>query len=119
VLPLAWLVDEGSVEVSWPDGRIETEGPGGIIGETALVDPTVTAPGVTAGTACRLLQLHRITFEDIARDHPALTEALCRLLARRLREARLHRARQPDTPTTQMARQPESRRETASAFGDR
>jgi CRP-like cAMP-binding protein len=119
VLPLAWLVDEGSVEVSWPDGRIETEGPGGIIGETALVDPTVTAPGVTAGTACRLLQLHRITFEDIARDHPALTEALCRLLARRLREARLHRGRQPDTPTTQMARQPESRRETASAVGDR
>ncbi len=85
-LPVVWLVDEGHVEVAWPDGRSETAGPGEIVGEAALVDPTVPAPGITARTACRLLLLHRITFEDIARDHPDLTLALCRLLARRLRQ---------------------------------
>lgn len=90
--PRVWLVDEGRVEVAWPDGQVEMAGPGEIIGETALVDPSLVAPKITAGTACRLLQLHRVAFEDIARDHPALTLALCRLLARRLRQERAGRA---------------------------
>ncbi len=115
-LPLVWLVDEGSVEVAWPDGRIETVSPGGMVGETALVDPTVTAPGITAGTACRLLQLHRVTYEDVARDHPLLTEALCRLLARRLRQERTARGRLPDTRTPEPQR-PETRLEMATANG--
>ncbi|MEZ5866042.1 MAG: cyclic nucleotide-binding domain-containing protein [Geminicoccaceae bacterium] len=119
LLPLVWLVDEGRVDVAWPDGRSETVAPGGIIGETALVDPTVTAPAITAGTTCRLLQLHRITFADIARDHPVLTEALCRLLARRLRQERTHHARPSDTRPPETARQPRTARELATAGGDR
>lgn len=84
----AWLVDTGSLVAAWSNGREERLGPDSWIGETALVDPTVAAPTLTARTACRVFRLHRVVFQDLAREHPVLTESLCRLLARSLNQQR-------------------------------
>ncbi len=97
----AWLVDRGAVLVEWAGGQQETLGPDSYVGETALVDPTVVAPSITATSPSRLFRLHRVAFQDLARDHPVLTEGLCRVLARRLNRQRLtdRRSPQPARPT--------------------
>ena len=98
----AWLIDRGSVQVAWAGGQKETLGPDSYIGETALVDPTAIAPEITATSPGRLFRLHRVAFQDLARDHPVLTEGLCRVLARRINRQRLadHRNRQSAEPST-------------------
>ena len=85
----AWLVDRGSVVVEWSGGQQETLGPDSYVGETALVDPTVVAPSITATSPGRLFRLHRVAFQDLAREHPVLTEALCRVLARAVNRQRM------------------------------
>jgi|GEM_PF-3025645 len=80
----AWLVDTGSIVAEWSGGRRELLGPDACIGETALVDPTVVAPELSARATSRLFRLHRVAFQDLAREHTVLTESLCRLLARNL-----------------------------------
>lgn len=85
----AWLVDRGSVEVTWAGGQKETLGPDSYVGETALADPNIIAPEITASSPGRLFRLHRVVFQDLAREHPALTEGLCRVLARSLTRQRL------------------------------
>ena len=84
----AWLVDTGSLVAQWPGGRQDVLGPDSCVGETALVDPAVIAPSLTARAPCRLFRLHRVAFQDLAREHPILTESLCRLLARSLNRQR-------------------------------
>ena len=84
----AWLVDTGSLVAQWPGGRQDVLGPDSCVGETALVDPAVIAPALTARAPCRLFRLHRVAFQDLAREHPVLTESLCRLLARSLNRQR-------------------------------
>jgi len=94
----AWLIDTGGVVATWPGGLRESFGPEGCIGETALIDPTIVAPEIAATSQCRVFRLHRVAFQDLAREHPVLMESLCRLLARNL--SRLHssdgRLRRPD-----------------------
>jgi hypothetical protein len=90
----AWFVDVGNVTVEWPSGLRESIGPEGCIGETALADPTVVAPAIVASTACRMFRLHRVAFHDLAREHPIMTESLCRLLARSLNRQHGAKARE-------------------------
>ena len=94
----AWLVDTGGITATWPGGLRESLGPDGCIGETALVDPSIVAPEIRATSQCRVLRLHRVAFQDLAREHPVLIESLCRLLARSLTRQRSAdgRARRPD-----------------------
>lgn len=84
----AWLVDTGGITATWPGGLRESFGPDGCIGETALVDPSIVAPEIRATSQCRVLRLHRVAFQDLAREHPVLIESLCRLLARSLTRQR-------------------------------
>ena len=94
----AWLVDTGGITATWHGGLRESFGPEGCIGETALVDPSIVAPEIRATSLCRVLRLHRVAFQDLAREHPVLIESLCRLLARSLTRQRSAegRARRPD-----------------------
>lgn len=80
-----WLVTSGSLLVSRTGGNADRLVAGDEFGETALADELTPAPEVTAETDCEVMRLHRIVFQDLAREHPGLSTALCHLLAMRLR----------------------------------
>lgn len=56
-------------------------------GEIALVGELVRCERIDALEPSRLLRLQRIVFDDLARDHPEIVMELCKLLAKRLRQA--------------------------------
>lgn len=65
-------------------------------GEAALAGELASWPKITALEDARVSFLHAAIFEELCHEHPEIAIELCRLLARRLREAGEARAGGPD-----------------------
>lgn len=83
----AFVVLDGEVSVLHPDGRVAyVEGPGGCIGELAVLDPAPREATVVASTvAVRALCLTGVSLRNALSGSPAMSEGIIRILARRLR----------------------------------
>ena len=79
----AFVVVTGSAEVTAGDVAIATIGPGGFIGEMAMLSGEPRSATVIAITDIELLVLSPATFRAFA-EHPEVGLALSRCLARRL-----------------------------------
>lgn len=65
---------------------ISSEGPGGLIGEMAILDPAPRAATVIAGDAgVRVLRLDGAAFGVVLSRHASISAGVIRILARRLR----------------------------------
>jgi CRP-like cAMP-binding protein len=82
-----YVVRTGSVELKIGDTVLESVGPGGILGELALVDAAPRSASAVAGPDCTLVRVDPATFDDLVRRVPGLALEVMRVMARRLRKA--------------------------------
>ncbi len=82
-----YVVRTGSVDLKIGDTLLESVGPGGILGELALVDPAPRSASAVAGPDCTLVRVDQAAFDDLVRRVPGLALEVMRVMARRLRKA--------------------------------
>lgn len=95
-----YIVKEGTVEVR--DGKrvLDTVGPGGVVGEVALIDSRERSASVVAKTACQLLPINEEQFVLLVERMPYFALQVMRVLAHRLRRTTAQQ-RPPQTQTPQ------------------
>jgi CRP-like cAMP-binding protein len=82
---LVYVVLEGRVQASIDGKTVERIGPGGVIGEVALVDQEPRVASVKAETDCLLLPIDRKLMLELVQTQPEFGVSLLRALAARLR----------------------------------
>ena len=82
-----YVVRTGSVDLKIGDTLLESVGPGGILGELALVDPAPRSASAVAGPDCTLVRIDQAAFDDLVRRVPGLALEVMRVMARRLRKS--------------------------------
>jgi len=80
-----YVILEGRVAVSVKGRIIEQIGPGGVLGEMALVDKSPRIATATAETDCTLLSINRRDFLVFVKTKPDFSLSLLKALAERLR----------------------------------
>jgi len=81
-----YVVRTGSVDLKIGDTLLESVGPGGILGELALVDPAPRSASAVAGPDCTLVCVDQAAFDDLVRRVPGLALEVMRVMAQRLRK---------------------------------
>ena len=67
--------------------EVEEVGPGGVLGEMALIDNTPRSATATAITDCRLVAIGEKRFDFLVQQHPRFAIQIMRVMASRLRAA--------------------------------
>jgi CRP-like cAMP-binding protein len=81
-----WLfvIAEGTVRVHSGERTLREMGPGGVVGELAVLAPAPRSASVTASEPTLLLRLRRKPFEELLEDRPEIARAVIAALARLL-----------------------------------
>jgi CRP-like cAMP-binding protein len=87
---MMYIVLEGEVSVSIQNQVVERVGPGGMIGEMAIIERTTRLATAVAETDCALLPINRNVFIELVKENPAF----CVTLFSEVAERALHIARQ-------------------------
>lgn len=82
-----FVVVDGSLRIETGGRLLGTTGPGGVIGELALLDPAPRSASAIAVEDTRVLALARDDFALVLADHPQLSEGVIRYLVRFIRNA--------------------------------
>jgi CRP/FNR family cyclic AMP-dependent transcriptional regulator len=82
-----FAVVEGNIELSLNGVVIEDVGPGGILGEMALINPAPRTARATARTAARVVPVDQSRFMYLVQEHPTFAIQVMRVMAERLRRA--------------------------------
>ena len=82
---LMYVVLEGSVRASIQGHLVERIGPGGVLGEIALVDHAPRVASAVAQTDCTLLAINRVVVLQLLQKRPEFGTSLLRGLSDRLR----------------------------------
>ncbi|HUI24996.1 MAG TPA: cyclic nucleotide-binding domain-containing protein [Candidatus Kryptonia bacterium] len=80
-----YVVKEGEVDIVVHGKVVETVGPGGIVGEMALIDPSPRSATVVARTPCTLVKITPAHFQFLVQQTPFFAIEVMRMLVRRLR----------------------------------
>lgn len=80
-----FAVVEGEIELSRSGSVIETVGPGGILGELALVDPAPRSAAARARTSARVVRVDQRQFTFLVHEHPTFALQVMTVMAERLR----------------------------------
>ncbi len=80
-----YVVVEGEVELLVKGRLVETLGPGGVLGEMALLDKVPRSAGAIAKTPCRLVEINEKRFRFLVQQTPNFALQLMRVIADRLR----------------------------------
>ena len=84
---LMFAVADGLVELTHDGAVIEKIGPGGIVGEMALVDEAPRSATATAATETRVVRVDRPHFMYLVQEHPTFALQVMSVMADRLRKA--------------------------------
>ena len=81
-----WLfvVAEGRIRVHIGERTLVENGPGGVVGEFAVLAPAPRSASVTAVEPSLLLRLRRGPFEELLDDRPEIARGVISMLARML-----------------------------------
>ena len=82
-----YIVAQGEVDILFQGQLLETVGPGGILGEMALVDDAPRSARVIARSDCLLTRISRQHFLTLVQRTPAFALQVMRIMAQRLRRA--------------------------------
>jgi CRP-like cAMP-binding protein len=93
-----YVVIDGEVEVSYHGQSIETIGPGGLLGELAIIDHKTRSATATAKTDCKLVAIDQQRFLFMIEETPFFGLEVMKVMADRLRRARAEVA--ADSSTT-------------------
>jgi len=80
-----YVVLDGRVAVLFKDRVVERVGPGGVVGEMALIDQSARVATAKAETECTLLAINRRDFLTFIKTKPDFSMALLKSLVERLR----------------------------------
>ncbi|HXZ53829.1 MAG TPA: cyclic nucleotide-binding domain-containing protein [Burkholderiales bacterium] len=88
---LMYVVREGSVELRVKGQLVETLGPGGVLGEMALIEHAPRTATATAKTDCTLVPIPEKRFMFMVQQTPHFALQIMKVMAERLRsmDARL------------------------------
>jgi CRP-like cAMP-binding protein len=81
-----YIVLEGELEVRVHDKPIDTTGPGGIVGEMALVDHSPRSATCIAKTACKVVPVNERQFNFMVQVTPNFALTVMRMMCERLRK---------------------------------
>jgi CRP-like cAMP-binding protein len=81
-----FVVLEGELEITIRGITMERVGPGGIVGELAIVDESPRTASVGATVDSRVAEVPARRFEALVQQAPALATLVVRVLAQRLRK---------------------------------
>src|SRR5262245_20951341 len=81
-----YVVKEGEVDILVHDVVLETVGPGGILGEMALIDTKARSATAVAKTDCKLVPIDERRFTFLIQQTPYFSLYVMRVLAGRLRQ---------------------------------
>ena len=80
-----YAVVEGDIELLLEQKIVETVGPGGILGELALIDDAPRSASARARTAARIVPVDRSQFTFLVHEHPTFALQVMKIMAERLR----------------------------------
>jgi CRP-like cAMP-binding protein len=80
-----YIVAEGQVDIVLGDRILETAGPGGIVGEIAMIDDKPRSATAIARTDCLLAPVSRDHFLVLVQRTPLFALQVMRVMAERLR----------------------------------
>ena len=80
-----YVVKEGEVEVVVNGKVVDTLGPGGILGEMALIDKQPRSATAVAKTDCKLVSVNEQRFQRLVQQTPHFAIQVMRVMAQRLR----------------------------------
>ncbi|GMQ96694.1 MAG: hypothetical protein BMS9Abin15_0369 [Gammaproteobacteria bacterium] len=80
-----YVIMEGEVDLLINGQSIDSAGPGGMIGEMALIDSSLRSATAIAKTACRVVPLDESGFIFMVQENPLFSIHVMRVLADRLR----------------------------------
>jgi len=86
-----YAVIEGNVEVAVGGHVVEQLGPGGILGELALIDASPRAATARATVASRVTRIDKKHFMFLVQEHPTFALQVMAVMADRLRHANASR----------------------------
>ncbi len=93
---VAYVVLEGEVDVSYAGRYLETVGPGGLLGELALVDDKPHSTTCTAKTDVKVAAIDQERFLFMVQETPFFAIEVMRVMADRLRRERARQI-EPDS----------------------
>ena len=82
---IMYIVKEGEVEILLRKNILETVGPGGVLGEMALIDSSSRSASAIAKTDCILVPLNEERFKIQVHHTPFFAIQVMRIMADRLR----------------------------------
>lgn len=80
-----YVVVDGEVELFVKGQLVEKLGPGGVIGEMALLDAVPRSASAIAKSACRLVEINEKRFKFLVQQTPNFALQMMRVIADRLR----------------------------------
>ncbi len=80
-----YVVQEGEVGIIYMDIVLEIVGPGGIVGEMALIDHSPRTASAIARTDCRVLPIDGQRFHRMVQETPNFALSVMQVMAERLR----------------------------------
>jgi CRP-like cAMP-binding protein len=80
-----YVVQEGEVDILIGDTKLETAGPGGVLGEMALINAAYRSASAVAKTDCKLVPIDETRFKVIVHSTPFFAIQVMRVMADRLR----------------------------------
>jgi len=86
-----YVVKEGEVDILIGGKLVETVGPGGLLGEVALIDAHPRSGTAVARTECQLVPIDERRFTFLIQQTPQFALQVMRIMAERLRRADHHR----------------------------
>ena len=101
-----FVVRTGSVALYSGRRLLERVGPGGILGEMALIDPAPRSATAVAGPECTLSAVSDLTFRKLVTHVPGFALEMMRLLVQRFRQATRPASRKPRRKVARPRRAP-------------
>jgi PAS domain S-box-containing protein len=86
-LDCLYVLVRGEADILMGDVFVEKAGPGTVVGEMALVNPSDFGTTVHCVTECAFAQVERVRFEALNREYPGFCLEVMRLTGRRFRAA--------------------------------
>jgi CRP/FNR family cyclic AMP-dependent transcriptional regulator len=80
-----YVVTTGEVDILVGDELVETVGPGGIVGEMAMIDGGARSASAVARTDSRVVRLDERRFQFLVQQTPNFAVQVMRIMADRLR----------------------------------
>jgi CRP-like cAMP-binding protein len=82
-----YIVRTGTVVLRGGGRTLETVGPGGMVGEMALIDASPRSASAVAGPDCTVTAVNEYTLHELVKKVPGLSLEIMRIMAARLRRA--------------------------------